>query len=152
MIYGLIVMSLHNPNSPVKRGLAHKTACECHLFLMMTFPFHVFFQLLPTSVYTAFPSSQPTQAKVLEGQQWEGDSLQRPTLPVGQTAGSLAMWLPLPSTLQPLPVHSKCSNFSSFLSTGYCVLGRLPRLIWLAFLINEWAGWVPGSLLKLLIH
>lgn len=153
MTYGLVVMTIHNLNLPVKKKRHLLTSQPVNAISSWKWPSssQVFVPWLPMSVSTAFPSSQPAQAKVLESQVWECGSLQPPALPAGQTAGSLAMWFTVPFILQPLTLHSKHSK-SSRLSTGCCVLGILPSLTRLAFLTNECTGCVPRSLLKLLIH
>lgn len=68
MIYGLIVMSIHNPNTLVRKQACSQTNVHMPSPLVYAFALPCVLSILPPSVYSAILSCQLAQAKVLENQ------------------------------------------------------------------------------------
>lgn len=136
MIYGLIVMSIHNPSTLVRKQACSQTIVCTPSLLDYAFPHPCVCPTIPTLCLQCL-----AQQPVCLSQGTRGSEMR-----VRQPPTSCTAWrsdfkqscygLPVPFTLQSLPLHSKCSNYP-LLSPGCCVLGILPSLTWLSFLSNE---------------
>ena len=160
MTLELLVTSVSNTNNPSKREKKKKISPSPELCTAVSSFWH------PSPCPVSLPSppgsllqlpllTATASRKVPEGQ-WAGTWRLQFLWPLGAGQSPWASLAPFgfqqPCLYQPgPPLHGQCPGLF-FLLVGLWLLGTATSLAGSVSLINEHIGWVPRSLLKLLIH
>ena len=150
------VSNTNNPSKKEKKKIAPSPElCTAVSSLRHPSPCPVFLPSPPRSLFQLPLLTATASRKVPKGQ-WAGTRLLWFLWPLGAGQSPWASLAPFgfqqPCLYQPgPPLYGQCPGLF-FLSAGLWLLGIASSLAGSASLTNEHIGWVPRSLLKLLIH